>query len=258
MNTNFLFIAIIAVCIIMTIKNLFTIIRIRKDKNYVSAYTGMLKDQEDAYDNLCKYLETEKQPELISKTNIVKVYLEASKDKEVEETIKNIDFKSVVFDKKGNTRSMLEKNADVFIWLIYDLVILHSKKKYADMEKIYKLVKENEDALNSRVEYLVFVGVYNALKKDYQIDAFLKDLINGEYTGVTYDKKLIGIYKRISAMILAYRKEELDESNKDDLTIFSQTLVGKKLMQDIGIYNEYKAVEEDKPEVVEDKKEEKK
>jgi len=254
---NFIFVAIIIICILMTAKNVVTIIRMRKNKQYISAYTAMLKEHDDALENLNKYIETEKSPELISKTNIVKVYLEAKRDLDTEETINKIDLKPVFFDSKGNTKKMLDRNTDVFLWLIYDLVIFHSKGKYVEMEKINKLVREYEDALNTRLEYLVFCGVYNALKKDYQIDQFLKDLINGDYVGVTYDKKLIGLFKRVAAMILVYRNEEIDEMSKEDLTTFSQTLVGKILMKDLGMYDTYKPKDEkEETKEIEEKKEE--
>jgi len=255
---NILFIAIIVLCVVMTIKNVITIVRLKKEKQYVSAYTAMLKEHEDALENLVKYVETEKNPELISKTNVVKVYLEAKRDLDTKETIEKIDLKPVLFDSKGSTKKTLERNCDVFLWLIYDLIIFHSKGKYEDMDKIYNLLKQYEDSLNNRVEYLVFCGVYNALKKDYQIDSFLKDLINGEYANVQYDKKLIGLFKRIAAMILDYRNEPLDDFNKDDLKTFSQTLVGKIMMKDLGMYDKYNPVEETKEEAkeIEEKKEE--
>lgn len=252
---NFLFIAIIILCVVMTVKNVFTIARLKKEKQYVSAYTAMLKEHDDALENLNKYLETEKNSELISKSNIVKVYLEAKRDLDTEETIEKIDLKSVFLDSKGNTKKMLERNCDAFLWLIYDLVMFHSKEKYQEIEKINNLVKEYDSALNNRVEYKVFCGTYNALKKDYYIDQFLKDLINGDYVGVEYDKKLIGLFKRISAMILDYRKEPLDSFYKEDLGTFSQTLVGKIMMKDLGMYDNYKPVEENKDEVKEEPKE---
>ena len=79
---------------------------------------------------------------------------------------------------------------------------------------------------------------------------FFKELNYGTYSGLYYDKRLVGMYKRIAAFFLSEAGEELDDFLKEDLSAFAESSVGHLLMSDLGVCEKYHVgppVEEETP-----------
>ena len=119
------------------------------------------------------------------------------------------------------------------------------------MKTTYDKANEYDEILKNRVEYQVFKSTYFVLTNKESLE-FLKSLLAGEYSGYTYDKNLIGIYKKVAACLLAYLKEDLDESDKLLINSFVTTLIGSRFTKDLGIYDEYKVEEDIKEEDTEE------
>ncbi len=245
MNT-ILLLVLIVLTILMSMNNIKRLKQYRKDKTYIDIYTKILRDTDGAYDELVNYIGSENDACLKTKSELIKLYEDIKDDKDLSE-FDEIDFvKDIFYDGEVFSKDRVTLNSEVFIWFILILSRARNLSMMDVMDNLYNKVSKYEENLNAYIEYQVFKASYNVLlEKNEDGVSFLKKLLNGEYTEYTYDKNLIGIYKKIAACLLCYAGEIVEESDEDLIKDFTTTLIGNRFTKDLGIYEKYSPMVED-------------
>ena len=251
MNTVLLLVLIV-LTILMSMNNIKRLKQYRKDKTYIDIYTKILRDTDGAYDELVNYIGSENDTCLKTKSELIKLYEDIKDDKDLSE-FDEIDFvKDIFYDGEVFSKDRVTLNSEVFIWFILILSRARNLSMMDVMDNLYNKVSKYEENLNTYIEYQVFKASYNVLlEKNEDGVSFLKKLLNGEYTEYTYDKNLIGIYKKIAACLLCYAGEIVEESDEDLIKDFTTTLIGNRFTKDLGIYEKYSPMVEDEKNVEE-------
>lgn len=233
---------ILLVCgLYLAFKNYANLKRIKQEKSYVALYSDMLKNEEGYDERINAYIAEGHNEEFTNKARIIQIYAALLHNREVADLIGNLDFYSLVYTKDGFDSRKVTMNSDSFIWMIMSMACASQLSMADVVEGLYSKMDKYSEDLDNFVEFQVSKAVYESLmEKNTNGLEFLKDLIAGEYDGYSYDKRLIGIFKRIAAAVLAYAREEIDDFCKDDLHAFAGTLLGEKLLNDLGIYDRFK------------------
>ena len=263
MNSIFLLI-LIAITVFMMVNNFKRMKQYRKDKTYIELYTKVLKDTDGSYDELVAYIDKEEDPCLRAKSKLIKLYEDIRLNNDINELI-NEDYVKDIFcvgDAFSKEKSNL--NSEVFIWYILLLSRCRTLSLIDVMDTLYEKVNIHKNDLESVVEYQCFASAYEVLlEKGTDGLVFLKKLLSGDYTEYSYDKNLIGIYKKVAACLLCYAGEIVDESDELLIKDFTTTLIGNRFTKDLDIYDKYGPKDdevsqdnENKEEVVEETKEE--
>ena len=222
-------------------RNMNMLNKYKHNKDYIECYRKMLEKDESAYDDICKYIEKETLEEFKSKAYVLKLHEELDRG----------------LDANGRfSANKLTSNIDGFIWLFMDLAKARQLSKFDVMNEL-KEKMSNLVGLEDRVEYRLFIAIYNALneKEDGGIE-FLNQLLDGSYYELQYDKGLISMYKRFASATLAYANEPLEDYYKEDLHEFAATSIGANFMRDLEIYDKYLPREVIAEQIKEDEQEE--
>lgn len=240
----------------MTIKNIITIRKSANAKEYTHIYQSFLRDEEDVESKLEAYLNKEKSLEFINKARILKVYLDIEKGYDAVASCNSIDFKEIMFAKDKFSDEMYVNNADSNAWLILNIVKANKENKQDVADTLINRINEYEQYLNKYVEYNTLTSIYKCL---YNIDdegvEFLRKLLNGEYAGYSYNKKMVGLFKKLAATILIYKGETLSEDDVLLVKDFANNYIGRKIMTDLSIYDQYKPLEIPQEDAIENKEE---
>ncbi len=234
-------IVLIVLTVLMSINNFKKVGQYRKDKTYIDIYTKILKNEENAYDELVSYIEKESDVCLRAKSNLIKIYTDLDKNsdlvlKEIEEANFMHD---IFFEKDTFSKDRVLLNSEVFIWLILILSKARKQSMVDVMNKLNEKVSLYENELSDYVEYQVYKSAYLALlEKGDDGTNFLKALLNGDYSNYKYDKNIIGILKKIAASLLAYTGA-LEQGDESLISDFSTTLIGHRFTTDLEIYDKY-------------------
>jgi len=236
-----LYFLVIGVGIIMTIKNTLKMKEYKHERNFVDTYTKILNGDADAYEALKNYIAAENRADLLAKAKLLVIYEKMIMGEDVLQDAKELDLSILFKNKNGNYNTKLAtRNADAFIWLVMVFAKGRAIQAFDAMDVIYDHVVSFEEGLEYCLEYKMFKGVVAVLAENKDENAaFLNSLVVGEYDGLLYEKRLIGLYKRIAASLVAYKKEELDDFYKEDLRNFASKLVGKVLLTDLGLIETY-------------------
>lgn len=256
-NFNVFYWALGVFAIGLTIKNVISIKNMNREREFANTYSKSLRQDEDAYEAISNYVEVEKLDYLKNKARFVLIYEKLAKGEDVTSVIDDINI-DPLFKEKGSFKAKLaNRNSDVFVWLALIVAKAKSLSMLEVIDKLQEKISAFDLYLKNQLEYRLFKGVVSAAKglKDEDSE-FLMKLINGDYAGMVYEKRLVGLYKRIAASYLVYTGETIDEYYDNDLHGFGETLVGKCLMNDLGILDKYPPLEENKEET-EEKTEEK-
>lgn len=270
-NFNMLYVLLIVIVIALTVRNVLQVRKIRHEGTFVNIYSKVLKRDLNAYEEVKNYVSQEKDEALKNKARLLLIYEMMLNNEdpmdEVEET--NLDY---LFTIKGIYNPKLAKrNSDVFIWLALVFAKARSTSMFDVIGALTNKINQYEKHFETQLEYHLFRGICSAIAERNDVDsAFLGKLLNGDYVEMTYDQKLIGLYKRIAACYLVYLGDVVDEYFENDLHKFASTSIGRCLMSDLEIIEKYPPMnddevdgniktvnnEEEKVEVVEDNKEE--
>ncbi len=248
MNALFLIILVV-ITIFMTANNFKRMKQYRKDKTYIELYTKVLKNTDGSYDELVTYIDGEQDTCLKAKSKLIKLYEDIKLNNNVdglleEDFVKDIFYVNDVFSKEKATL-----NSEVFIWYILILSRCRTLSLIDVMDKLYEKVNEHQSDLSCLVEYQCFMSAYEVLlEKGNDGLVFLKKLLSGDYTEYSYDKNLVGIYKKVAACLLSYAGEIVEESDELLIKDFTTTLIGNSFTKDLDIYDKYA----DKEEIKED------
>lgn len=259
----------ICIIIFISFKNIQLIKRYKQNKEYIECYQDALSGKEDAYDRVIKYIEKEKDIEFKNKASIIKLYLEIHNDKEYNETLKGIDFKTIFVKKDKLSDQLVKLNSDTFIFVVLIAAQANVKNKKDVLDSLVNKLNDVID-LNKYLEYHLCISFINAMNNiDDKGIKFMTNLLEGNYTEYVYEKNMIHLYKRIAATTLAYNNELNDEYFKEDLHKFAESKIGELLLKDLTLYELYKPIveeentneeiaeiNEDNSNIEEDKKEE--
>ena len=235
-------------------RNYTLISRYRHNKEYIECYKDLIAGNENAYERICAYIDSEKTEEFRNKARVLKLYDEMARQLDSKETLEALDLKQI-FTRKGKySKQQLVMNADVFVWYYLNMARARRLSRFDVLNSLYDKIKEMSE-MENRVEYQTAIAIYNALceKEDAGV-GFLSSLLDGGFATYEYDKNLIGLFKRFAAATLAYTGEPMEDFYKDDLHSFAATQIGELYMKDLEIYDKYppKKEEEEKTEAVEE------
>jgi len=201
----------------------------------------MLKNPTGAMDKINSFIENCKSNTYINKARILKLYVELVYKQDYCETLQELDLKDLFFVNNKFNHKETMWNADSYLWIM--ILMAKAKKDKKLLEEI--IDKLNYQELDSYLELKEIKAFKNALiKKEDKGIKFLNDLIQGNYLEYKYDKKLIGLYKRFAASILAYLNELSDDYYINDLREFGTTNIGSTFMKDLGILDKYPILEQ--------------
>ena len=235
-----LFVLMIGILVYVSVKNFSLIKRYKQNKAYISCYQGILNEENDCYDNINKYIESEKSLDFSNKAKIIKLYYELAHDISYEGTIESINFENIFYTKGKADNHKINLNSDAFVFIFLVIAKAFEKKEKDATEKVITKLKELSD-LENRLEYQETVAFVNAVNsKDDNGLKILHSLLEGTYTEYIYEKNLIGLYKRFASAILTFKSEEIDEYFMNDLYVFSGNKIGECFLKSLGLYETYK------------------
>lgn len=259
-------VALLLCGIYLAYKNTNNLLRYRKEKAYVTLYSDLLKNVEGAVERIDDYVEKTTDVEYKAKAQVIQLYAALTTDNQrIKECLDKLDYYDILFKGNAFDGHKATANSDSFIWTIMIMARARQLSMPDVVIDVFERLNKYEEDLQYFVEYQAVKGAYECLmEKNGEGVAFLKKLIVGEYEGYRYDKRLIGIYKRMGATMLAYVLEPIDDDYRQDLFSFALTLLGERLMKDLGIYEHFHeeqpaveeaAVEETEEDVTEESEE---
>lgn len=234
--------------IIMTImlcyivyKNITIIARYKHNKGYVKLYQEALKNDENAISHINEYIDNEKSQEYKNKARIIRlICLISNNAPEYENAIKELDLHYIFYKNNKVNDNLIKLNSDSFIFIILALAKAYENYRLNIIDDIKSKIMEL-DGLKNRLEYNEILAFIDAISfRNDKGNKFMHSLLDGSYSEYTYDKNLIGLYKRIASSTLTFSNEDIDEYFKNDLYSFAKTLIGESLLKSLRLYEIYK------------------
>ena len=239
-NFNLLYVVLIALVIALTVRNVLQVKNIKNEGAFVKVYTKVLKKEFNAYEEIQKYVADEKNEALKNKARVLLIYEMMLNDETPTKVIDDINFESLFTIKGIYNAKVANNNGDVFLWLALVFAKARNLSMFDVIEGLTKKVNIYEKHLTNQLEYHLFRGICSAINERNDEDAaFLKKLLDGDYVDMTYEQKLIGLYKRIAACYLVFLGDTVEEYFENDLHKFASTLIGGCLMNDLEIIKKY-------------------
>lgn len=231
----------------------FTLIkRYKQNKLYIEYYEDVLNDTEGCYQNIINFIEKEKTEEFKNKGKVIKLYYELGHGIN-EDTLSQIDFSKIFCKKNGVDDKQVNLNSDTFVFAMLAMAKAYSNKDNQTIETLANKLS-NVEGLEYHLEYQLCSAFAKALtNSDDKGIALFKSLLEGTYTDYKYEKNMIGLYKRIAAMMLIFSNEEVEDYFKSDMHQFAKPLIGRCFLQDLNLYEQYKPVDEEVEEIQEEK-----
>lgn len=229
----------------ITINNFRNLKNLNRERLFQQIYVDVLKQEEGSTETINNYVAEEKLGYLKNKAMALQIYQMLINGEDPSQVIEEINF-NPIFKEKGNfVPKKANRNSDIFIWLLIVFAKAKQLNKEDVVEKLYKKMEAFDEFFENQVEYQLYKSSTALMNnKDGEEIEFLTRLLDGDYSGMVYEKKLIGLYKRFAACVLASKEKEFDEFFRNDLHSFASTLVGRVYMQDLGIYEKYPPIEE--------------
>lgn len=246
-NFNIFYWLLAVVAIGITISNFMKMKTFKREREFVNVYSKVLNDTDDSYDAVINYVNEEKELHLKNKGKVIETYVKLKRNEDVTDVIDSMNFESLFKVKGRYDAKHANRNGDVFVWLALVFAKANNQKKTDIIEKIYEKFLPYDELLSNSLEYKLFKGYTAALLnkggEDYD---FLKKLLDGDYAGMVYEQRLIGLYKRIASSYLVFKGEKIDEYFDNDLRDFGTHLLGRALLTDLKLMDKYPALEEPK------------
>ena len=219
--------------------------RVKGDKKYIDAYQAVYSQKEGSFEQVSEYVKDEKDPIYRNKGYILKLCSELDNHLDYEDTLKEMDLRAIFTRNNRFSKERFLQNSDTYLCLYLAM----AKARKASCFDVLNVLCEKINLLpesENTVEYQLAKAIYNSLcEKEDRGFQFLTDLLEGNYTQYTYDKKLIGLYKRFAAATLAYNGELVDEWYPEDLRAFANTGLGVNYMKSLDIYDRFETKEEE-------------
>ena len=242
---DYMLFAFMAVLLLYTVYRNFTLLkRYKQNKEYIECYKAILRADENAYERINAFIDSQKEQDFAGKGRLLKLYVELDKKLPYQETLNAIDLKDVFYKKDHPDKYRYSLNCELFIWIYIIMAKARQMSGFDVLNELNDKVKALEE-MNDCLEYREAEAIYNALceKEDGGVK-FFTDLLEGNYTELRYEKNLIGTFKRFAAATLAYGGEPMEDYYKQDLHNFAETMIGKTYLENLGIYDKYLPLKE--------------
>lgn len=239
-----LFVVMFGILVFIGYKNFTLIKRYKQNKEYIDCYQDVLHNNENALDRINNFIDNEKSAEFKNKAMLIKFYYGLNNDLSFLETLNNINFKSIFYKKELYDNDLVNLNSDAFVFAMLAIGKAYELGKPEIIENIVSKFKEMIE-VHIRLEYQELIAFSNTLlnKEDKGI-GLMNSLLDGTYTELAYEKNMIGLYKRIAAMILIFDGVEVEDYFRNDMFEFNKTIIGECFLKNLGMYEEFKTVEE--------------
>ena len=221
--------------------------KVKKDKKYIDTYQSVFSNEEDSYRKVCTYVEEEKTPEYRNKGLILKLCSELEDHLDPQETLKQLNLREIFTGKNGHfAKDRFLQNSDTYLCLYLAMAKARKTSSFSVLNALCEKINSLPETENT-VEYQLSKAIYDSLceKEDRGLQ-FMSDLLEGNYSQYTYDKKLIGLYKKFAAATLDYNGELFDDTYQEDLRSFASTGIGVNYLKSLDIYDRYETVGEEK------------
>lgn len=241
-NFNIFYWLLAVIAIGITINNFMKVKTFKREREFVNVYSKVLNESEDAYDAVIKYVNEEKEAYLKNKARVIEVYEKLQRNEDVEELLNEIDFEPLFKEKGRFDAKHANRNGDIFVWLALVFAKANKLDKKEVISKLSEKLTPYDELLSNSLEYRLCKAYTAALlNKEGEDYDFLKKLLDGDYAGMVYEQRLIGLYKRIASSYLVFKGEKIDEYFDNDLRDFGTHLVGKALLTDLNLMDKYPA-----------------
>lgn len=237
MEIDIIVIGLILIIIVFVVRNIVLLRDLAISKKYNKIYKAVVNKDPDIINKIEEYLKTEKNEYLITKTNVLLMYQKLLNGEDVSNIVSRLDYTKIFLRKGKYEKDFVNLNSDMFIWAICCLPRL---RKGDILPLIKDKVSVLEDKLSKHIEYKVFFAACAVLERNTEESKFLDKLVNGEYSGLEYDKHLIAVTKRIALAYIASLNKEKNIEYADELKILSESMLGRNLLTDLEIYEVYK------------------
>ena len=234
-----IYIVLVVFMAAMIFKNIKLIRRSKHTKKYIECTNAIFENADITNEKINSFIEEEDDNEFKMKGRIIKVYSELVDDLDSWSTLSFLDLHDLIYTKNSLDISKMEMNSDSFYWMIMNNILAHIKNKEEVVTKLNEVMAQYHDLVNNDLVIELYDQVDKALSGDESGKKFLRDLLNGEYSGYRYDKRMIGMYKNVALAIIAYLGEEINTEDKSELTAFAEYKAGKLLLSNLGILDDY-------------------
>ncbi|MBR2809244.1 MAG: hypothetical protein IKE33_03335 [Erysipelotrichaceae bacterium] len=154
--------------------------------------------------------------------------------------IRNVVITDLFYDKKHKIdKTKLRNNSDSFYWYFLILINAHLKGNKDLVELLAIKLMAYDEVLFDNLYYQIIRNYLKIIDKEEDCFEFYKGVLEGNYMGLNYDKRLIALYKRLVIAILVYNEVKLDEYDEVVLYDLAKTRVGKWLLTLFGLYDKY-------------------
>ena len=234
-----IYVVLVVFMVLMIFKNIKLIKRSKHTKKYIECTNAIFEDADYTNEKINSFIEEEDDSEFKMKGRIIKVYAELKTNIDPWSTLSFLDLHDLIYTKNSLDVAKMEMNSDSFYWMIMNNILAHIKNKEEVVTKLNEVMTQYHDLINNDLVIELYDQVEKALSGDEEGTKFLKALLNGEYSGYRYDKRMIGMYKNVALAIIAYLGEEISLEDKSELTAFAEYKAGKLLLANLGILEEY-------------------
>lgn len=241
---SLLFVVMFVLIIFIGIKNVSLIKRYRQNKEYIEVYQKTLMNEEDAYDAINKYIENEKSNEFKNKARLIKIYCCLNSNIDYSDALNELDLKAIFYKKGSVDNSLVRLNTDSFIFMMLSFSKAYANKDTKVIEDLDNKLKELS-GLDNQLEYKETIDMAEVLLNKSNDMSFFNSLLEGTYSSYVYEKKLIGLFKRIASTMLAFKNQQFDEYFRNDLHSFAKSKIGENLLKNLGLYETYKPIVEE-------------
>ncbi len=223
---------------------IFSIFTMQKKNAKNKKMLGILSkfdEKDEFFAEADEYISTEKDPEYNTKLQVLRLwgYAYYEEDEKFREQAAALNLNPIIYN--GN-KSNISVNEDSFFYLF---LAIPNRLYYRDRADLRKVLANKMAEYDSAVGSMMLKAINEAAEKFYtKTDDFGKEffliLVNGEYSGMTYSKQLIGLYKQSAEVFLAkLAQDENDEEAfngyLEDLKSFEQTRLGRRLISELGV-----------------------
>lgn len=200
MEKIILYLFLLLVFIIMTIKNIGLIRRNSQAKKCNDYCQALLNKQEGAYEQLVGYINQQKDEMFANKARIFLLYDDVNTSK-FEQTLSKIELRPLFYNKGHFDKKLFMFNTDAFIWLSLIMCKAYRVGSNKVYEKVIALFEEMKNDFDDYLEYSVFLlGIKNVfLNKD---DSLARIITENQQNDYKLNPKYLDLYLVICEMIL--------------------------------------------------------
>ena len=249
---DIIFLVLMLVLVFMIVQNARLFKRNKHIKNYIKCSDAVFNDDPEMVEIAKAYVEAEGDEEFTNKGRVIYIYALLHHGLDAKTEVAKLDLKETILNKKEKfDAKKFEYNSDTYFWLIVTLIKAYSLNEKEVVEGLVNAVAKHYDLISQDIVTQLFFSIHHCLAADDKADmSFLRDLWSGVYpANCTYDKRLIGFYKYLAVASLSKLGDELSEEMTTDVRNFAAMKVGRVVLRDYGILENFTElpIENDEP-----------